>query len=132
MVKIFSKKSFHLSSALLLHFFAHSALVSHYLVIDNTMPPGHLSSPHRCNPKRLVAEPVWAPTNPLCFFLHFCGCDITGEQTWVCLLCLCLEAFLREATGKARCSDCTDKKKHLRKKSPPLFTLFLFIIIIIQ
>lgn len=81
------------------------------------------------------AQPAGAPPNPL-FLPHFCGRHIyrragCHSNPWHRTSARShRKAALLD--GKAGCWDCTDKKKHLRRKSPPLFTLFLFIIIIIQ
>lgn len=102
----------------------------------NTVPPGHLSSTQRGDPGALSetckgpSKSSFLPT----FLWVWClqesrrGFAATLAPGTGPLLTHILKLCLGGAMGKAGCCDCTHKKKHLRKKSPPLFTLFYLLL----
>lgn len=112
-------------------YIVYSFLLTQDPIIYNTVPPGHLLSAQKGRPR-----PAWAPPNPL-FHPHFCDCDIYRRADVGLLPLLPLAQDLCSLTTQScsfRGGNRPDaaivriKKKHLRRKSPPLFALFYLLL----
>lgn len=112
-----------------MHCTLHIVLCVHVTpVINNTVPPGHLSDSQRGGPGDTLqtctgpSKSSFLPTFLWVWHLqesrrgficcHSCPWHRTAAHIWKL-------AFRRGQGRMAGCFDCTGKKKHLRKKSPP-------------